>query len=230
MLQSHSAKKREAAEEQERKRVLAEGGDPDEAILRKRKIESFELTREAFLKKKNERQVEIVNKLLAEEKALKKSEARLSKSHWHNRSDGPHHSKKQLSKGTHRGKQLPPTIIDDEDTPTIIDSIERTISEDIDTKIEPVPPQQPPSPAEGRTILEDDTRTLVEPEIRGLWDKSQKSTNTVKKDRSKMEEKMMQEAMNKLKKSNVTKQVVAGREFKVSNTKMYTYITWFLGM
>ncbi len=215
MLQSQSAKRRQAKEQQERKRVLSEGGDPDEAILRKQRIESFELSREAFLKKQNERQVEIVNKLLEEEKALKKSEVKLSKSHWRSRQDEPHPSKKIPSKKRRRVKQLSP-ITYEEDAPAISDPNE--MFEDIDTKPESEPLQEPSGPTEGRKILDHhDGATLIEPEIRGLWEKDTKTVSIVKKERSKMETVMMQEAMEKLKKSNVTKQVVAGREFKVSS-------------
>ncbi len=196
---SESARKKAASERIERERILSEGGNPDEAFLRKQRIESFEQSKEAFVKKQNEKQVEIINKLLEEEKTAKKS---ASKSHSHGR-------KLSSSKKTHKTKQLISTT--HEETPVIKDPEDKLISVSGNNDDS----RQVPSSQDGVSLCGDREALLVEPEIRGLWDKAQSSVGVVKRERSKMEVAMMQETLDKLKRSKITKQVVAGREFKV---------------
>ena len=98
MLKTEKSKKRQIQDQREREQVLSEGGNPDETFLRRQRKESFELNKESFLKRQNERQVEIINRLLEEEKMLKKIEKKIAKSHWHERQECPHPSKRLSSK------------------------------------------------------------------------------------------------------------------------------------
>ncbi len=208
MLKSEGAKKKAVKDRIERERILSEGGNPDQAFLRKQRIESFELSKEAFLKKQNEGKVEIINKLLEEEKILKKSAA---KSHSHS----PQESSRKLSKlkKTSKTNQLSTTT--HEEVPTIRDPEDKLIS--VSGNDEPVLDSHrlPSSQDGGVSGRGDGEAILVEPDIRGLWDQGHGSVGVVKRERSKVEVEMMEEALDKLKRSNITKQVVAGREFKV---------------
>ena len=222
MLKSEGAKKKAVKDRIERERILSEGGNPDQEFLRKQRIESFELSKEAFLKKQNEGKVEIINKLLEEEKILKKSAA---KSHSHS----PQESSRKLSKlkKTSKTNQLSTTT--HEEVPTIRDPEDKLIS--VSGNDEPVLGSHglPSSHGDGVSGRGDGVSgrgdgvsgrgdgeaILVEPDIRGLWDQGHGSVSVVKRERSKVEVEMMEEALDKLKRSNITKQVVAGREFKV---------------
>ena len=72
------------------------------------------------------------------------------------------------------------------------------------------------SPHREVATISDSEESLAKPEIKGLWEKkaSQKEASQGE-GVSKMEREMMEEAMEKLRKSVVVKQVAAGREFKV---------------
>ena len=219
MLKSESTKQKQAQEQREREKIQSEGGNPDEVLLRKQRVESFGLSKEAFLKKQSERQVEIINKLLEEEKMLKKAEEKLSKSHWYGKQQCPHPSKRLSSKKPRRVKSLQRHSATSPDKASPIDkAVEPITLSERDLSTSPVVHED--TLKEGKVhpeqiAITNKEESLAEPEIRGLWEKGQSSVGMIKRERSKVEEEMMREAMDKLKKSNVIKQVVAGREFKV---------------
>ena len=242
MLKTEKSKKRQVQDRRERERILSEGGNPDETFLRRQRMESFELNKESFRKRQNERQVEIINRLLDEEKMLKKIENKIAKSHWHERQECPHPTKR-LSSKKRRARRIKyrdsDGISDHEGAPGINDtnetdgigrdsSINKTVFDQSSDEGEPIRPHPGDTHREvvaTRLNPVDDggAESLAEPEIRGLWDETQflskaggDNDGVPRRHRSKAELDMMRNAMDKLKKSSVIKQVAAGKEFKVS--------------
>lgn len=213
MLKSETAKKKAARELIERERILSKGGNPDQIFLRKQRVKSLELSKEAFLKKQTERQVEIINKLLEEEKKLKKAEKTFSKSHWHSRQECPHPTKRLSRKKPHRVKYIAHTSDIQEDNIPSSSTSDEVIHEKNDNKAVQYKVETSATKPAVSTIGVDEAN-LVEPDIRGLWE-GQSSPSVRSKEQSKIKAEKMTVAMEKLKKSIVRKQVVTGREFKV---------------
>ncbi|KAK2547953.1 Cilia- and flagella-associated protein 74 [Acropora cervicornis] len=74
-LQARDAKKRLEKEEEElleRQEILAEGLNPDEELTRRKRIRQFEKDKEAYERRQRERQVEIADSIMKEEKQMKK--------------------------------------------------------------------------------------------------------------------------------------------------------------
>ena len=85
MLVTEKQRKQKRAEVAERERIFTEGGNPDEELLKKRRIEEFARSKELYENKQRERQLEIVSQLLEEGKMERKTERKIAKAHWHNR-------------------------------------------------------------------------------------------------------------------------------------------------
>ena len=85
MLVRERGKRQNQQDTEERDRILAGGGNPDEVFLKRKRVEDFEKKREEFNQQERERQVEIVSRLLVESKVRKRVERQLGKAHWHNR-------------------------------------------------------------------------------------------------------------------------------------------------
>jgi len=96
MLVRETEKKQRKLEKVERDQILLEGGNPDEVFLKRQRIEMFKKTKAAFTKKQRDRQLQIVSQLLKESRMQKRLETKFSKSHWHNREQAPHPSKRNL--------------------------------------------------------------------------------------------------------------------------------------
>lgn len=243
MLKSKTLKKKHAQDSRERERILLEGGNPDETLLRRQRIESFDLNKKSFLKQQNERHVDIINLLLEEEEIRKKNEKKLLKPQWHERQKYSYPSKsKSLSTKKKRTKRDSVDISEadgsdkkasgnetstktartDEDHLKIVTNDDLSLDEDeIGRK--------------GRTKTlksadEEGTESLAEPEIRGLWDQTESSRNvegdTTGRYKTKSELEMTRNALNRLAKTNVIKQVAAGREFKVSTYAIVYLLVW----
>lgn len=74
-LQARDSKLRLEKEEEElkeRQEILAQGLNPDEELTRRKRIRQFEKDKEAYERRQRERQVEIVDNILKEEKQMKK--------------------------------------------------------------------------------------------------------------------------------------------------------------
>ncbi|KAJ7393616.1 hypothetical protein OS493_006603 [Desmophyllum pertusum] len=74
-LQARDSKLRLEKEEEElkeRQEILAQGLNPDEELTRRKRIRQFEKDKEAYERRQKERQVEIVDNILKEEKQMKK--------------------------------------------------------------------------------------------------------------------------------------------------------------
>ena len=105
MLRNEENKKVKEEERRERERILAEGGNPEEVFLMRKRANQFEKEKKDFKEKQNQRQLEIVSKLLEEEKLQKRLERVQSKSHWHSRQQRPHPSKRNLQAGAKKEKE-----------------------------------------------------------------------------------------------------------------------------
>ena len=104
-LRNEQAKRMKESERLERERILVEGGNPEEIFLMRQRATQFEKERKKFRAKQNQRQLEIVTKLVEEEKVQKRLEKERSKSHWHWRQEKPHPSKRNLHGGTKKRKK-----------------------------------------------------------------------------------------------------------------------------
>ena len=238
VLKHEWSKKQKELEKRERERILSEGGNPEEVFLMRKRVSEFEREQKKFKARQNERQLEIVTKLLEEEKKLKRLEKERSKSHKHGRQKSKPHlpkgdlcaDKKKKSEVIHKqsgaGERGADPLLKvtfeegDEDK-----QLRKDLSSDEDPGMEMV---------DAGELDQLDGESLLEPEIRGHWETapvvSQKSDGAsqpqdegagkregegVKRERSKAEVEMMQRAMDKLKKSAIIKQVAGGKEFKV---------------
>ncbi len=85
MLKEEEDRKEKMAEKAERERVLAEGGNPDEELLRRRRMEEFLQQHRQFEQRRKGKEMEIVSQLLEEGKMQKRVEKQMAKAHWHNR-------------------------------------------------------------------------------------------------------------------------------------------------
>ena len=219
MLRNEENKKVKEEERRERERILAEGGNPEEVFLMRKRATQFEKQKKNFKEKQNQRQLEIVSKLIEEERLQKRLEKVQSKSHWHSRQQRPHPSKRNLQAGAKKRKKR--DISDDQIAPgsnAEMDVLEGdTVSE---TKVEGKKQPAVDSSDEefGGDLLDlGGLGSRAEPDIKGEDPavKKGEGEGTIKREKSKAELEMMQRAMEKLKKSAVIKQVAGGREFKV---------------
>ena len=240
MLRNEESKKLKEEERRERERILAEGGNPEEVFLMRKRASQFEKEKKEFKGKQNQRQLEIVSKLLEEEKLQKRLEKVQSKSHWHSRQQRPHPSKRNLQAGVKKRKKQ--EISDDQSTLT--SSANQNIQEG-DTTTEA---KLKEDEGKGKKLakyssdeefdgdlpghfklgnLDNDKDSRVEPEIKGEDPVAKKGEGegAIKREKSKAEMEMMQRAMEKLKKSAIIKQVAGGRVFKVRRKAIVQYIT-----
>ena len=84
-LQNEKERQRKLSKLAERERILAEGGNPDQELLKRQRVEEFEKKRESFECRQRERQVAIVGQLLEEAEAQQRAERKTAKAHWHGR-------------------------------------------------------------------------------------------------------------------------------------------------
>ena len=242
VLKSEQNKKIKELEKRERERIVADGGNPEEVFLRRQRADQFEKERQKFKEQQDQRQLEIVTRLLEEERVQKRLKKDQSKSHWHGRQKTkPHPSKKNLVDGGKSRRKR--NEVDSELSGTGDErdgdegeggdgsEIEVTF-EDEDKVRRPDKGSSSSDEGDGSEKVDDitlealDEENLLEPEIKGLWEtapviKKKESVHAdvgearMKREKSKAEIEMMQRAMEKLKKSAIITQVAGGREFKV---------------
>lgn len=240
MLRNEQSKKMKELEKMEREKIVSEGGNPEEVFLMRKRAGEFEKHREMFKARQNERQLEIVTKLLEEGKQKKRMEREQSKSHWHGRQKPrPHPSKRNLNASANR-KLVKNEVIhkqsgtsDSKDDAVVEISVDgendikhpnkETYSDEDDVGVQLV---------DDVTLEQLDEESVLVPEIRGHWGtaplvkKKHDGTSQLqdvgvgkkegmKREKSKAEIEMMKRAMDKLKKSAIVKQVAGGKEFKV---------------
>lgn len=231
LLKQEREKKRQISVEQEKSKILEENGVPEEHFLRKKRLQQFQSMLETFKKKQKERKLDIVQKLLREEKSKRpRQEKEQSTSNKHRKRpaltapSGPRHQK------VNTGSKVDGTT--EQAMSDLTCDTEQLVCKD---PVKDTPPVD-----------------MVEPEIRGLWDKKGKEDmwesrvspgdrrftigalrksvseedssqeecsgmgRPVKRDMSKAELRIMKKAMEKLRRSRVHDQIAAGRKFKAS--------------
>lgn len=219
MLRNEESKKVKEEERRERERILAEGGNPEEVFLMRKRASQFEKDKKEFKDKQNQRQLEIVSKLLEEEKLQKRLERVQSKSHWHSRQQRPHPSKRNLQAGTKKRKKRE---ISDEQS-DLASTAELAVQEEgvtVSEEAKVVEKSRSKQLAMDSSDEEYDGDLLNKPADKGddpviKRVEEGEGEGLVKREKSKAELEMMQRAMEKLKKSAIIKQVAGGREFKV---------------
>ena len=219
MLRNEESKKVKEEERREREMILAEGGNPEEVLLMRKRASQFEKEKKDFKEKQNQRQLEIVSKLLEEEKLQKRLERVQSKSHWHSRQQRPHPSKRNLQAGAKKRKKR--EISDDQ---TVLSS-----NAELGVQEEGVAVMEEKSKSRQLAVDSSDEEfdgdLFDKPEDKGddpvVKKEKGEGEGLMKREKSKAELEMMQRAMEKLKKSAIIKQVAGGREFKVHIGRLY---------
>ena len=238
LLKQERQRKQQLREELEKRKILEVNGIPEEHFLRKRRLLEFQAMLENYRKKKEERSVSIVEKLLREER-LKKQ---VKRKHAHEQSE---FTLRSVSRKTpkrevitaptgsrspgFRGKEADSTVPDEgvaEERGDVGSSGSSSPAEDMLGDCE-------------HTLRDKALMNIVEPEIRGLWESTPLRAGhgvqlessdkegvdgvtradrelAFKQKASKTEILIMKKAMEKLKGSKIQEQVAAGRKFKAS--------------
>ena len=178
LLKNERDRKKRSEEESLREKALMRGEDPNEAILRRKREMDESKKRTKFEKNRRKRHVEIVSRLLQEEKARKRSEKMAAKPHWQGRwtLEGAQQIRSGQRESHHRPKPHQgfknveeDILLGEEDGNPTISGNEAdpegnlNSSDDDENKIECEGGNE--GEGEGRELGE----TLAEPEINGLW-------------------------------------------------------------
>ena len=249
MLKQERDRKERELEEAERKQALREGENPDEVILRKKRLKEFEKKREEFEAARKQRHLEIVAGLLEERKVRERAEKVASKAHWKGRwppggqesetifreegKGGGRNRNRKTQKTSSDGSTGVAPVISSDNTASVQPGRERVESESSEEEEEGL--------EERGQGVEDVEEVMVGPEIEGLWERRKDGRRGGRgegggvggkgeggggggggRGRSKMEQEMMATMIEKLKEGVVRTQVAAGREFKVSHTLQYS--------
>jgi hypothetical protein len=215
-LRQEQERRQQLRDNLERKKVLEENGVPEEHFLRKKRLQEFQSMLDGYKKKKEERSLDIVEKLLREDK--------LKRKHRPVRSASRKTARREVltAPSSTRGRAAPDSTLPDEGGVVECDNVESSDSAS-DTEVL----------GDCEHALQDQALvTIVEPEIRGLWDKhptvivspkpgpgevGEEEASQHQADRrkaSKAEILIMKKAMEKLKDSKIQEQVAAGKKFK----------------
>ena len=245
LLQEERNKKTRLREERLRTQAATQGDNPDEVMLRRKREREESRKRAEFEEKRREKHLEIVARLLEEEKMKTRSEKRAEKAHWQGR--WPHDATQQNGtrkregecKAKLRGLKTKETEDNEGVHPAISSNDEAVLERGGEEVVESSCDEYDGDEREGeRREGEASGETLAQPEINGLWSlhsetAAQQShkieeegeegeevkdggTKGRKKERSKLEQKTLTGVIDNLRQSIVKRQVVAGREFKVS--------------
>ncbi|XP_073247249.1 cilia- and flagella-associated protein 74-like [Porites lutea] len=228
-LQARDSKIRFEKDEEElreRQEIQAEGLNPDEELTRRKRIRQFEKDKEAYERRQRERQVEIVDNLLKEEKQMKKRYQQQPQLWPEKQRDrvkriNRRRPKPKFFKST-SGSSSVEYSADVEDTGGQHTSgkLGAVSSEDDEDDFSPYGETSRDEAKEGDSDVEGEE--LAQPEFRGLWEEGVQKGSDKKEQRfkftshmpSKMEQEMMERALMKQRAGIVQKQVAAGREFK----------------
>eukprot|EP00794_Sanderia_malayensis_P015259 gene15259-16834_t len=225
---AHFRRKDEQREEEERADILADGLNPDEVLTRRKRIRQFEKDKEAFERKQREKEIEIVNKILSEEKQMKRKQQQqpqLFTDRQRERAKRITRRKPKPKFSKSSGSESMEYSADVEDTGGHVTNQHRLSSRlsKVSSDDDDFSPYGATSRDEAKTGESED-EILVIPEFKGLWETDQgefteevgenwKGANC---EYSAYEQKMMEEALDKQRANIVQKQVAAGREFKGS--------------
>lgn len=248
MLQEERNKKIRQREQQLRTQAVLRGDNPDEVMLRKKREKEESKKRSEFEEKRREKHLEIVTKLLEEEKMKKRSEKMAEVAHWQGRWP-PEVAQQSVTKQREgeqktklRGLKKSKQMKNDEGENPVISSNNEAVP-GMDREVVESADESNDGRGEGERGERDDDDSLAQPEIKGLWsfqtetetqqvtqeeereevavvaDEEGGRTRRRRKERSKLEQKMLTGVVDNLRQSIVKTQVAAGREFKVSEGK-----------
>ncbi|XP_056018167.1 cilia- and flagella-associated protein 74-like isoform X2 [Ostrea edulis] len=220
-------------EEEERQRILKEGGNPDQVLLIQKRIEDVERQKTEFENEKRMKQATIMEKILVEEKRLKKRKKQQPHLWTDPKSDKSKILGPQKKKALKIFRDLTDSSIFDDDmmkeNTYIMDGPEEQATqrekvqelqraETEDKKLTPLPADSSDSSDAGS---DEEKVDLAVPEFEGLWDQHKpyrvpKDTESTLKlpNGSKMEKEILEKVLDKHRQGIVVKQVAAGREFQ----------------
>ncbi|XP_006819212.1 cilia- and flagella-associated protein 74-like [Saccoglossus kowalevskii] len=217
------------AEDMERQDVLDAGGNPDEVLLRMKRIRQFESDLDEFEESQRENRVEIASRILKEEKQMKKRMQQYPQLWPESKRD------RERAKRVGRPKRKARIgIIHETSGSSSMEysaDVEEAAPPKLSTRLMPVSSDDDDfSPygvtsrdEKGESDSEEKDEVLAQPEFKGLWDLRHKSYKVPKEDDqkfvlshypSKMEKDIMTEALEKQRSGIVKKQIAAGKEFK----------------
>ncbi|KAK3105163.1 hypothetical protein FSP39_018521 [Pinctada imbricata] len=217
-------------EEEERKRILEDGGNPDKVLLIRKRLQEFEKNKMEFENEKKQRQAQIMEKILVEEDRMKKRRKQQPNLYVDVKDDkakilGP--PKKRPLKIF---KEMDDSSIFDDDLlkdSTFVIDDDKTLENRVDTDRadtglkQEIPPTAIPDSSDSSDGESDDENKvdLAVPEFEGLWDthkpyKVPKDMETIRlPGGTKMEKEILTKVLDKHRSGIVVKQVAAGREF-----------------
>lgn len=224
--------KERAREAEQRKQAMLDGYNPDEVVLREKREREFTDKKTEFDSNQRQKHLEIVSKLLEEDKLKKKTEKIAAKAHWQGRwpLDG---AQQPEMKSSHSQRRRTRQRLRINDNKAAVHGCSEEVSESVHE-------EDVPDIAESEKVVKglDCDEGLDRPEIDGLWNKTGTAIQQMmlekdeeeeerkgdgcevrgrrEKGRSKLEEKMLTSVMDNLKGSIVRRQIAAGKEFKVS--------------
>ncbi|XP_066929117.1 cilia- and flagella-associated protein 74-like isoform X2 [Clytia hemisphaerica] len=230
---TYKKKQEDTKEKDERQKLLLMGENPDEVVTRRKRIRQFERDKEAFERKQREREIEIVNKIVTEEKQMKRRYQQQPQLWPENR---PRRMPRKRSKprfAPSSGSESMEYGGDVEDVGGKISYLHK-FSTDEEAEFSPY----------GATTRDDERTTdendnsldeieihdqddmeenLAQPEFKALWESSANQRMASEKmaawksgphKYSKYEQEMMKTALAKQRLNVVQQQIAAGREFK----------------
>lgn len=224
LLKQERERKEQVLEELERNRVLEESGVPEEHFLRKKRFQKFQGMLENFKKKKEERTLDIVEKLLKEEKLDRQAKRK----HAHDPDPSEHFLHSGSRKTPKRDVLTAPSDSRGSKEAPEEGGARREVIEDSDLSDNDMLGDYE------HTLRDKALISIVEPEITGLWEKTpiaapppkpgtlspvkegELRRMASKRRASKAEVIIMKKAMEKLKDSKIQEQVAAGKKFKAS--------------
>ncbi|XP_048581567.1 cilia- and flagella-associated protein 74 isoform X2 [Nematostella vectensis] len=226
-LQARDAKlalELEEEEERERLEILEEGLNPDEIMTRRKRIRQFEKDKEAFEKRQRERQVEIADNILKEEKQMKKryqQQPQLWPEKQRSKRITRRRPKPKFFKSTSGSSSMEYSADVEDIGEHLYSGRLVAVSSDDDDDFSPYGETSRDEAKEGDSEGEDGEE-LAMPEFRGLWEEQgeQGGEKRVRKLQfathapTKMEQEIMEQSLMKQRAGIVQKQVAAGREFK----------------
>ena len=178
MLREERNRCEKSLEEEQRRQALLNGENPDEVVLSEKRTKEFEKKKAEFEEGRKQRHLEIVSKLLEEQKLKRRSEKLASKPHWKSRwqVEGPtppskmrasefmRRKKRKSKEGTSmlsppRNDGVNPLISGDEVADGIGGEYESSTGESDDGEVGGVRGSK----------AGDRSKTLAKPEIDGLW-------------------------------------------------------------
>uniref|UniRef100_H2YXK3 Abnormal spindle-like microcephaly-associated protein ASH domain-containing protein n=1 Tax=Ciona savignyi TaxID=51511 RepID=H2YXK3_CIOSA len=207
-------KKRDSAELLERNRVLREGGNPQQVLLRRKKKEKFEKEKLEFEAKQKVNRTEIVSSILKEKENI---ERRKKQQELKPIPKPSIHTKIELTKDDkpvflQQEKYMQQSIQERE-----IDSVSSSSVQDVPQSSSAVTIRKKPVVADDSEDEED----LAQPEFEGMWGQGHKAYKVPKEEAglkpiggTKMEHEIMKKTLAKHRDGIIVQQVAAGREFK----------------